>query len=54
MQGERLSTLRMGRMPEAKKATLKEMLSAEVNAALEQRPDLRPLADAALTTGAIG
>ena len=39
----------MGRMPEAKKATLKEMLSAEVNAALEQRPDLRlvKLADAA-------
>ena len=36
-------------MPEAKKATLKEMLSAEVNATLEQRPDLRlvKLADAA-------
>ncbi len=48
-EGERLSTLRVGRMPEAKKATLKEMLSAEVNAALEQRPDLRlvKLADAA-------
>ena len=48
-EGERLSTLRLGRMPEAKKATLKEMLSAEVNAALEQRPDLRlvKLADAA-------
>ena len=44
-----MSTLRVGRMPEAKKATLKEMLSAEVNAALEQRPDLRlvNLADAA-------
>ena len=48
-EGERLSTLRVGRMPEAKKATLKEMLSAEVNATLEQRPDLRlvKLADAA-------
>ena len=47
--GERLSTLRFGRMPEAGKATLKEMLSAEVAAALEQRPDLRvvKLADAA-------
>ena len=39
-EGERLGTLRMGRMPEARKATLKQMLSAEVNAALEQRPDL--------------
>ena len=47
--GERLSTLRFGRMPEAGKATLKEMLSTEVEAALEQRPDLRvvKLADAA-------
>ena len=36
-------------MPEARKATLKGMLSAEVEAALEQRPDLRviKLADAA-------
>ena len=33
--GERLGTLRMGRMPETKKATLKEMLSAEVEAALD-------------------
>ena len=39
-EGERLSTLRCGRMPEAKKETLKGMLSAEVDAALEQRPDL--------------
>ena len=48
-EGERLSTLRCGRMPEAGKATLKEMLSAEVEAVLEQRPDLRvvKLADAA-------
>ena len=47
--GERLSTLRCGRMPEAGKATLKEMLGAEVEAALDQRPDLRvvKLADAA-------
>ena len=47
--GERLSTLRCGRMPETRKATLKEMLGAEVEAALEQRPDLRvvKLADAA-------
>lgn len=47
--GERLSTLRFGRMPEAGKATLKGMLGAEVEAALEQRPDLRvvKLADAA-------
>ena len=34
-EGERLGTLRMGRMPETKKATLKGMLSAEVEAALE-------------------
>ena len=38
--GERPGTLRMGRMPEANKATLKQMLSAEVEAALAQRPDL--------------
>ena len=38
--GERLSPLRVGRMPEAKKTTLKEMLSADVRAALEQRPYL--------------
>ncbi len=34
--GQRLGTLRMGRMPEANKATLKQMLSAEVEAALAQ------------------
>ena len=47
--GERLGTMRIGRMPEARKATLKEILSAEVDAALEQRPDLRlvKLADGA-------
>jgi hypothetical protein len=38
--GERLETRRMARMPESKKTTLKEMLSAEVESALSQRPDL--------------
>jgi len=38
--GERLDTIRFARMPEAKKATLKSMLSAEVHAALTQRPEL--------------
>ena len=44
-----MGTVRMGRMPEARKATLKQMLSAELEAALEQRPDLRlvKLADGA-------
>ena len=47
--GERLGTLRIGRMPQANKATLKQMLSAEVDAALAQRPDLEvvKLADGA-------
>ena len=47
--GQRVGTLRVGRMPEANKATLKQMLSAEVEAALAQRPDLRlaKLADGA-------
>ena len=47
--GERLSTMRCARMPQANKATLKQTLSAEVEAALGQRPDLRmvKLADAA-------
>ena len=40
VEGERLGTIRMGRMPESKKATLKSMLAAEVSAALGQRPDL--------------
>ena len=41
--------LRTGRMPEANKATLKQMLRAEVDAALSQRPDLEviKLADGA-------
>ena len=34
------STLSMGRMPEPKKATLKTMLSAELDAVLGKRPDL--------------
>jgi hypothetical protein len=39
--GERLSTVRLGRMPESKKATLKKMLSAEVDGALTRRPLLK-------------
>ena len=38
--GERLHSVRMGRMPESHKATLKTMLAAEVEAVLAQRPDL--------------
>jgi len=40
-EGERLETIRLARMPEARKATLKGMLSAEASAALAQRPELR-------------
>jgi len=40
IEGERLGTVRMGRMPESKKVTLKAMLSAELSAALGQRPYL--------------
>jgi len=39
--GERLSTVRMARMPETKKATVKAMLAGELAAVLEQRPALR-------------
>jgi len=39
-QGERLRSIRLGRMPQAKKATLKKMLTAEVQAVLAQRPEL--------------
>ena len=48
-EGERLSTLRMARMPETKKATLKTLLAAELAAVLQQRPTLRlvKLADGA-------
>ena len=38
--GERLHSVRMGRMPESHKATLKTMVAAEVEAVLDQRPDL--------------
>jgi len=48
-EGERLSTLRIGRMPEENKATLKGMLVDELVSALDQRPDLKlvKLADGA-------
>lgn len=48
-QGERLSTIRLARMPEPKKEALKLMLEDEVRAALHSRPDLRlvKLADGA-------
>ena len=39
-EGERLDTLSLARMPEAKKATLKTMLSAELDTVLGRRPDL--------------
>ena len=38
--GERLASVRMARMPQAHKATLKTMVAAEVEAVLAQRPDL--------------
>ena len=40
-EGDRLDTVSMGRMPEAKKATLKTMLAAELDTALGKRPDLQ-------------
>lgn len=40
-EGALLSTIRQARMPEAKKATLKTMLAAELAAVLSQRPDLK-------------
>jgi hypothetical protein len=39
--GELLSTIRLGRMPEKKKQTLKSMLTVEVLNALDERPDLQ-------------
>ena len=39
-EGERLSTVRLARMPEKHKATLKDTLSEEIAAVLDQRPDL--------------
>jgi hypothetical protein len=48
-QGDMVSAVRMGRMPEPHKATLKRTLLADVSAALAERPDLRivKLADGA-------
>ena len=40
-EGERLSTVRMARMPQSKKVTLKTMVGAELEAVLGQRPDLQ-------------
>ena len=47
--GERLQTLYVGEMPEARKATLKQQLTDELAHVLERRPDLRvcAVADAA-------
>jgi hypothetical protein len=47
--GEMISAVRMGRMPEPHKATLKRTLLADVTASLTERPDLRvvKLADGA-------
>ena len=39
-EGERLASVRMGRMPQPHKATLKTMVAAEVEAVLGLRPDL--------------
>ena len=49
-EGEMISAIRIGRMPEPNKATLKTILLADLTAALEKRPDLRvvKLADTAL------
>jgi hypothetical protein len=48
-EGDMISAVRMARMPETKKATLKRTLLADVTAALAERPDLRlvKLADGA-------
>ena len=49
--GDRLSTLRWARMPEANKATLCQQIEAEVSSILGSRPDLRviKLADGAVS-----
>jgi hypothetical protein len=39
-KGIRLHTIRVGRMPERRKATLKQILLDELDAVLQQRPDL--------------
>ena len=48
-EGERLNTLYLGQMPEARKATLKDQLATELEHVLGLRPDLRvtAVADAA-------
>ncbi|MBI3362410.1 MAG: hypothetical protein HY023_15020, partial [Chloroflexi bacterium] len=50
-EGERLQTIRYGRMPESKKATLQAQLQGEIEALYALRPDLRRvhLADGAET-----
>ncbi|HKZ19418.1 MAG TPA: hypothetical protein VJQ57_04845, partial [Acidimicrobiia bacterium] len=40
VEGKRLSTIRLGRMPEKKKATLKRSLTEEAGRVLKERPDL--------------
>ena len=40
-EGERVQTVRYGRMPESKKVTLQQQLHAEVSSILALRPDLR-------------
>jgi hypothetical protein len=49
-KGEMISAIRMGRMPERNKTTLKKMLLADLTAVLATRPDLRvvKLADTSL------
>jgi hypothetical protein len=49
-RGERLRTVRIARMPENYKKTVKSMLTAELRAVLSKRPDLRivKVADAAI------
>ena len=43
-EGERLDTVSLARMPEPKKATLKTMLSAELDTVLRRRPELQVVA----------
>jgi hypothetical protein len=43
IEGRHLHTVYVGRMPEEHKATLGEMLNAEMQLALEKRPDLTPI-----------
>jgi len=39
-EGQRLSTVRLARMPESRKVTLKSQLTAEIAAVLDRRPEL--------------